>query len=90
MMIRFILSFVRYLVVFNLSICLSRCKIYVYVCRHNCCNDNPLYLSPSRSMQVLGRYKLTLNGFNGRALYDNMNNACPAYAPTYMRTPHDC
>jgi hypothetical protein len=40
--------------------------------------------------QVLGRYQLTLNNFNARAPYANMNEKCPAVAPTYMRTPHDC
>jgi hypothetical protein len=40
--------------------------------------------------QLMGDYKLVLDGFNGLALYENMNHFCPAYAPVYMRTPTTC
>jgi hypothetical protein len=40
--------------------------------------------------QLLGDYTLTLNNYNSRVPYQNMNNECPAYAPVYMRTPSDC
>jgi len=40
--------------------------------------------------QLMGGYTLVLPGYNGMALYTDMNHHCPAYAPVYMRTPSNC
>jgi hypothetical protein len=37
--------------------------------------------------QLLGDYKMPLNGYNTIQLYANMNNHCPAQWPDYVRCP---
>ena len=40
--------------------------------------------------QLMGKYTLTMPGFNERALYDNMNEHCGCIPPQYYRGPFGC